>query len=88
MLWERHGITQCKAGLWSLQWASVGSACTVATLPYSKWHLDFPLGNQPSSMMSSLGGAVNQGAQLSPWPRSGMRPKISQSHSFSWEFDS
>ena len=38
--------------------------------------------------MSSLGGADNQGAQLSPWSRSGMRPKISQSHSFSWELDS
>lgn len=59
-------ITQSKTGPWRLQWASVGFACTACILHSGKWHVDFPLGNQPCSTMCSLGGAVNQGAQLCP----------------------
>lgn len=77
--------TPSKAGPWRLQWAPVGCACPASTIPDSgKRHVDFPLGNQPCSLM---GRAVHQGAQLSPGQEVGMQLKISLSHSLSWESD-
>lgn len=64
---------------------SRASFCT-ATLPYGKGHLDCPLGTAWLHDLQSWRCCQSR-CPVSPWPRSGIAPKISRSHS-SWEFDS